>query len=237
MRVAVNCGAAAIMWPARGATRHETFGQSFGRRHQMLLRIPSWAVAVVGASIVIVATATSSTLLHQTRTGIISAQSEIAEIRRGFDRQWSNHLQADQRSTAADSFLAQALGSSAGQSFLLGQAAYQLRGAVLSMWAAATAVVMPVRRHGAVAEVVSSCLVTCSAHGCFLFPVATGALTETAIRSLPPAPTATRDRGDPGACSCRRSRCARRSARRASPASRLPRRAASRRSPRSTRRC
>ena len=32
----------------------------------MLSRIPSWAVAVVGASIVIVATATSSTLLHQT---------------------------------------------------------------------------------------------------------------------------------------------------------------------------
>lgn len=102
----------------------------------MLSRIPSWAVAVVGASIVIVATATSSTLLHQTRTSISSAQSEIAEMRREVDRQWSSHLQADQRSTAADSFFAQALGSSSSQSFLLQQAAYQLRGAVLSMWAA-----------------------------------------------------------------------------------------------------
>ena len=101
----------------------------------MLSRIPSWAVAVVGASIVIVATATSSTLLHQTPS-ISSAQSEIAQMRREVDRQGSSHLQADQRSTAADSFFAQALGSNSSQSFLLQQAAYQLRGAVVSMWAA-----------------------------------------------------------------------------------------------------
>ena len=102
----------------------------------MLSRIPSWAVAVAGAAIAIAATATSTMLLHQTRADITAVKSEIADTRRAVDRLWSNHLQADQRSTAADVFFAQALGSDTSRSFLLEQAAYQLRGAVLSMWAA-----------------------------------------------------------------------------------------------------
>ena len=93
-------------------------------------------VAVLGAAIVIVATGTSSTLLHRTRADIGVAQSEIAEMRRKVDRLWGNHLQADQRSAAAAVFFAQALVPSANRSFLLQQAAFQLRGAVLSMWAA-----------------------------------------------------------------------------------------------------
>ena len=102
----------------------------------MLSRIPSWAVAVAGAAIAIAATATSTMLLHQTRADITAVKSEIADTRRAVDRLWSSHLQADQRSTAADVFFAQALGSDTSRSFLLEQAAYQLRGAVLSMWAA-----------------------------------------------------------------------------------------------------
>lgn len=102
----------------------------------MLSRIPSWAVAVAGAAIVVIATATSSVLLHGTRADIGAAQAEVAEVRREVDRLWSSHLQADQRSAAADVFFAQALAPSGSQSFLLEQAAYQLRGAVLSMWAA-----------------------------------------------------------------------------------------------------
>ena len=90
-----------------------------------------------GRSDCVVATGTSSTLLHRTRADIGVAQSEIAEMRRKVDRLWGNHLQADQRSAAADVFFfAQALVPSANRSFLLQQAAFQLRGAVLSMWAA-----------------------------------------------------------------------------------------------------
>ena len=65
-------------------------------------------------------------------------KSKIADTRRVVDNLWSSHLQADQRSTAADVFFAQALvtDSNHQSSFLLEQAAYQLRGAVLSMWAA-----------------------------------------------------------------------------------------------------
>ena len=99
----------------------------------MLSKIPSWTVAVAGAAIVIVATATSSILLYETRADIRQAQREISEMRRKVDRLWGNHLQADQRSTAANVFFAQALAPSANRSFLLQQAAYQLRGAVLSM--------------------------------------------------------------------------------------------------------
>ena len=102
----------------------------------MLSKISSWTVAVAGAAIVIVATATSSILLHETRVDVAQAQMKVSETRRTVDRLWGNHLQADQRSTAADVFFAQALLSSANRSFLLGKAAYQLRGAALSMRAA-----------------------------------------------------------------------------------------------------
>lgn len=102
----------------------------------MLSKISSWTVAVAGAAIVIVATATSSILLHETRVDVAQAQMKVSETRRTVDRLWGNHLQADQRSTAADVFFAQALLSSANRSFLLGKVAYQLRGAALSMRAA-----------------------------------------------------------------------------------------------------
>ena len=103
-----------------------------------LSKIPSWAVAVAGAIIVVTATATSTTLLHETREEITAKKSEIADTRRTVDRRWSSHLQADQRSTAADVFFALALGedSEKSRSFLLEQAAQQLGGAVLSMWTA-----------------------------------------------------------------------------------------------------
>ena len=102
----------------------------------MLSKIPSWAVGVAGAAIAIVATVTSTTLLYQTRTDIADVRSELADTRSTVDRLWSSHRQADQRSTAADMFVAQALGPGPGRAFLLEQAAHQLRGAVLSMWAA-----------------------------------------------------------------------------------------------------
>ena len=102
----------------------------------MRSRIPSWVVAVVGAAIAIVATATSATLLHQTRTNLKDAWSEIGDTRREVDLLWSSHRQADQRSATADVFFAQALAESPSRSFLLEQTAFQLRGAVLSMWAA-----------------------------------------------------------------------------------------------------
>ena len=102
----------------------------------MLSKIPSWAVGVAGAVIAIVATITSSTLLYQTRGDIAEVRSEIEDKRSTVERMWSSHRQADQRATAADMFLAQALGPGAGRTFLLEQAAYQMRGAVLSMWAA-----------------------------------------------------------------------------------------------------
>ena len=102
----------------------------------MLSRIPSWVVAVTGAAIVIVATGTSSTLLYQTRADIGDVRSEIAETSQEVDRLWSNHRQADQRSTAADIFFAQALGEDSSRLVLLQLAAQQLRGAVLSMWVA-----------------------------------------------------------------------------------------------------
>ena len=102
----------------------------------MFSKVPSWAVAVGGAAIAIIATATSTTLLHQTRANIAEASSEIAESRLAMDRLWSSHVQADQRSASADVFFAQALAPNPNRVFLLEQSAYQLRGAVLSMRAA-----------------------------------------------------------------------------------------------------
>ena len=102
----------------------------------MLSSIPSWAVAVAGAAIAIVATVTSTVLLHQSRASIAGERSEIAETYREVDRLWSSHRQADQRSTAADVFFAQAIGEESSRELLLQLAAQQLRGAVLSMWVA-----------------------------------------------------------------------------------------------------
>lgn len=99
----------------------------------MLSRIPSWVAGVTGAVIAIAATITSSTLLHQTRGEIADVGSEIADKRDSVNRLWSNHRRADQQSTAADMFLAQALAPSPGQSFLLERTAYHMMGAVLSM--------------------------------------------------------------------------------------------------------
>ena len=102
----------------------------------MISRIPSWAVAVTGALIVIMATAISAIMLHGVRQNVEKARSEITDERRKIDRLWSNHRQADQRATTADIFFAEALGEKSNTRFLLDQAAAQLRGAVLSMWAA-----------------------------------------------------------------------------------------------------
>ena len=102
----------------------------------MASKVPSWVVGVAGAVIAIVATITSSTLLYQTRGDIAGVRSVNADKRGTVERLWSSHRQADQRATAADMFLAQALAPGAGRTFLLEQVAYQMRGAVLSMWVA-----------------------------------------------------------------------------------------------------
>ena len=102
----------------------------------MLSKIPPWAVAVAGAAIAIAATLTSSTLLYQTRSEVSAEQSMIREDRGRVDRLWASHVQADQRSTAANVFLGQALETGSNQQFLLDQVAKQLLSAVLSMWAA-----------------------------------------------------------------------------------------------------
>lgn len=96
----------------------------------------TWGVAVTGAAIAIVATVTSSTLLYQVRAEIDAARVQIESTRRTVERLWSNHREADQRATSAGLFVAQALEPSAGREFLLDQAAYHMRGAVLSMLAA-----------------------------------------------------------------------------------------------------
>lgn len=102
----------------------------------MMSRIPSWAVAIAGALILIVATATSSILLHKTKERTTSIRSELKTLREQKDLFWSSHLLADQRSTAADIFFGQALGVGSNIAFLLGQTAGHLQGAVLAMWAA-----------------------------------------------------------------------------------------------------
>ena len=102
----------------------------------MLSKIPSWAVAAVGASIVVIATAISSTLLYQIRDSVKEASTEIAETRRGVDRLWSNHLVAEQRSTTGDIFFAQAMLQDQNLEFLQERAAYLLWSGAFSMWVA-----------------------------------------------------------------------------------------------------
>ena len=102
----------------------------------MLSKIPSWVVAIVGAAIVVVATATSSTLLHQTRESVQEISKEIAESRRRVDRLWSNHLVADRQSIAGDLLYAQAMSENGKPEFILERAAYYLWSATLAMWIA-----------------------------------------------------------------------------------------------------
>lgn len=102
----------------------------------MLSRIPSWAVAVTGATIVIVATAISSTLLYESQKNIIDAHANVAKEKQTVDRLWSNHQQADQRENAANAFFAQTLETETSRPLLLQLAAESFRGAVLSMLAA-----------------------------------------------------------------------------------------------------
>ena len=83
----------------------------------MASKIPSWLVSVVGAIIVIAATALSSISLHETRTRITEARSEITTIQQKVDNRWNSHRQADERATAADIFYAEALGQNAGAEF------------------------------------------------------------------------------------------------------------------------
>ena len=105
----------------------------------MLSRIPSWLVAVTGATIIIVATTTSSTILHEIQAHIGETVSEISEANSQRDRMWSNHLISDRRSTAADFLFGQALGSDSNdvRHFLLKRTGYYLRGSLLAMMIAA----------------------------------------------------------------------------------------------------
>ena len=100
----------------------------------MLSRIPSWTLAVAGPTIVVIATATTSTLLYQAQESVKEASAEIAETRRTVDRLWGNHLVAEQRSTAGELFFAQVRGGNQNSGFLQERAAYHLWSAALSMW-------------------------------------------------------------------------------------------------------
>ena len=73
----------------------------------MLSRIPSWAVAVSGASLVVVAMVLSSMFLYQIRESIAEERSEIATTRGQINLLWDSHRLADNRSTSADIFVAE----------------------------------------------------------------------------------------------------------------------------------
>ncbi len=103
----------------------------------MLSKCPSWVVATVGATIVIIATATGSFVLHTLWEDIEAKRSTIAKAHRDLDQLWSHYHQADQRDTAADVFFGQALGNEGMERILLlSQAALYYRDAVSSMLAA-----------------------------------------------------------------------------------------------------
>lgn len=98
-------------------------------------QVPSWCVAVLGTLLIVVASVVSWTTLRQVNDEIAEARADVASGLRKVDSLWISHRQADQRSSTATNFITQTTGSpNAG--FLLAEAAAQLRGAVLSMWAA-----------------------------------------------------------------------------------------------------
>lgn len=103
----------------------------------MLSNIPSWAVSVAGAALVAVATAISFILLHDVRDEIAASQERITNLEERIENAWQNHRLGDRRVTSAEIFIADALGGGANSSFVLGQAAYNLRGAILAMYSAA----------------------------------------------------------------------------------------------------
>lgn len=107
----------------------------------MLSKIPSWVIAVFGAAIIIISTATSSTILHNIRAGVGNGLADIAEANAQFDRMWNSHLMSDRRSSVADSLFGQALVSNSveAKTFLLKQSGYHLRGSLLAMMVAADA--------------------------------------------------------------------------------------------------
>lgn len=107
----------------------------------MISKIPAWVIAVAGATIIIIATATSTIILDDIRSDVGGGLSEIAEANVQFDRMWDSHLMSDRRSSVADSLFGQALASNSEEvrTFLLTQTGYHLRGALLAMMVAADA--------------------------------------------------------------------------------------------------
>lgn len=105
----------------------------------MLSKIPSWVITVAGATIIIISTATSSTILHNVRADVGDGLVEIADSNAQFDRMWNSHLMSDRRSSVADSLFGQALNSNSDevQTFLFEQTGYHLRGSLLAMMVAA----------------------------------------------------------------------------------------------------
>ncbi len=100
----------------------------------MLSKIPSWAVAVAGGIVVVVASLTSSNLIHQSRSTIAVTELKILDVNRELDYIHNGMNRADQYIAGAEAYVAQAVDANAAGSFLLEKAAYGLRGAVLSMW-------------------------------------------------------------------------------------------------------
>lgn len=106
-----------------------------------LSRIPSWAVAVVGAGLVVVATAIGATWYQKVSSERARLASEASSLRADADRLWESHLQGDQRDRVASVFIALALSDRHSEDptaskYAFDRAAVHLRGAFLSMRAA-----------------------------------------------------------------------------------------------------
>ena len=100
----------------------------------MLSTIPSWAVALTGAIILIIGTVVNSILLYQNKKRIIEARSEAENMQVLKDRAWGQHLLAEQRYDTAT--LMELIHEAAGNANppLLKRTISRLRGAVLAMW-------------------------------------------------------------------------------------------------------
>lgn len=99
-------------------------------------RVPSWAVGLTGALIVVFSVALSPLSVHGLEEDIRGERGKISRLTESHQRLWGSHTLADQRAATADmlaGFIAQAEGPP--HQFLLGRAGGHLQGAILAMWA------------------------------------------------------------------------------------------------------
>ena len=100
----------------------------------MLSTIPSWAVALTGAIILIIGTLVNSILLYENKKRIIEAKLVAENMQVLKDRAWDQHLLAEQRYDNAT--LMELIREVAGNADppLLKRTISRLRGAVFAMW-------------------------------------------------------------------------------------------------------